>query len=205
MQVMLRRLWIQITADRKRFGVLVGMLLVGLLLWGRIIVTSNLPRTAVATPDDPGTSSSARPRDGAASTPDKPEAPAVTVALATAPNRDPLVISLKHFPKPTSVVQLNTDDPKSGLEAAENEQQSEARLTEQLRALVGRFKLEAVMQGRPMAVINGKTYRLYSWIPAVGNSEVRFQLVQVRHRSVILECEGRRFKLMMHYPGEEER
>ena len=51
MQLVLRRLWIQITSDRKRFGLLCAMLLIGLLLWGRIIVTSNLPRTAIA--DDP--------------------------------------------------------------------------------------------------------------------------------------------------------
>jgi hypothetical protein len=78
-------------------------------------------------------------------------------------------------------------------------------LIRELKALVDRFTLEAVMQGRPMAVINGKTYRLYSWIQAVGNDKYRFQLVEVGHRSVVLEYEGRRFRLRMDFPGSEER
>ena len=46
----LRRIWIQLTTDRKRFGILCAMVALGLLLWGRLIVVSNLPRTAVAEP-----------------------------------------------------------------------------------------------------------------------------------------------------------
>ena len=50
MMLKLQRMWVQITADRKRFGVLCGAVLVGLLLWSRLIVVSNLPRTAIAEP-----------------------------------------------------------------------------------------------------------------------------------------------------------
>ena len=60
------------------------------------------------------------------------------------------------------------------------------------------------MQGR-MAVINGKTFRLLSWIPAGKPGEALFQLTKIGHRSVNLECEGRRFRLKMDYPGSEER
>ena len=59
--VVLRRLWIQITSDRKRFGVLCAMLVLGLLLWGRIIVTTNLPRTAMAVDDGLGSAAPADP------------------------------------------------------------------------------------------------------------------------------------------------
>lgn len=201
MQLVLRRLWIQITSDRKRFGLLCSMMLLGMLLWGRIIVTSNLPRTAVAQPAGVDPNNLAGPGGGI----DKDDGPPKSVRLARTPVRDPLLVSDEHFPKPTSVELMNQDGPKFGRQAAEDLQQAEARLTEELRALVSRFRLEGVMQGRPMAVINGKTYRIYNWIPAEDNDQVLFQLVEVGHRSVILECEGRRFKLRMNYPGIEER
>ena len=205
MQLVLRRLWIQITSDRKRFGLLCAMLMLGMLLWGRIIVTSNLPRTAVAT--DPLVSGAPRPltNGGPPGGADKVDGPPRRIMLAQIPLRDPLLISDVHFPKPTSVELLGQDDPKFGGHKAENVRQAEARLTEELRVLVNRFTLEGVMKGRPMAVVNGKTYRLHSWIPAVKRDDILFQLLEVGDRSVILECKGRRFKLNMNYPGIEER
>ncbi|MHC4082212.1 MAG: hypothetical protein ACYTGY_04720 [Planctomycetota bacterium] len=199
---MLRRLWIQITSDRKRFGILCAMLALGLLLWGRIIVTSNLPRTAMANGDDPNLLLPPDPGPGSS---DKPLGPPVKVTLARQPRRDPFLISDEHFPKPTPVEVLPQDGSKSGGNATENTNRTDERLTRELRAQVDRFKLTAVMQGRPMAVINGKSYRLYSWIQAVGNDEYRFQLVEVGDRSVVLEYEGRRFRLRMVFPGNEER
>lgn len=203
MQLVLRRLWIQITADRKRFGLLCTMLVIGLLLWGRIIVTSNLPRTAVA--DRPGAVAAGKtPNNGYSGTPDKYTGRRQQVKLARRPARDPVMISERHFPKPTPVVLLGQDNPKFGPDAAENGEQAEAQLTEQLRHLVSGFRLEGVMQGR-MAVVNGKTFRLHSWIPAGQPGEALFQLTEIGHRSVTLECEERRFRLQMDYPGNEER
>jgi hypothetical protein len=200
--VVLRRLWIQITSDRKRFGVLCVMLALGLLLWARIIVTANLPRTAMADGDGPG---SGPPPAIAGTASDKPLAPPVPVKLARQPHRDPFLISAEHFPKPTPVEVLTHNDPKFGGNGDENTDRANERLIEELTALVDRFTLEAVMQGRPMAVINGKTYRLYSWIPAVGNDQIRFQLVEVGHRSVVLQYENHRLRLRMDFPGSEER
>lgn len=202
MLLVLRRFWIQITSDRKRFGVLCAMLALGLLLWGRIIVTSNLPRTAVA---GDGNSLLGNPTTNGGAGSDKHKGPPVQVRLSRLPGRDPFRISDTHFPKPTPVDGLPEDPAKLPGDATENLEQAEARLTAKLRALVERFKLEAVMQGRPMAVINGNTYRLYSWIPAIGNDQVHFRLEEVGHRSVTLQCEGRRFELHMDYPGSEER
>lgn len=204
MQLVLRRLWIQITSDRKRFGLLCATLLIGLLLWGRIIVTSNLPRTAVA--DDPPGNIGLHPPVGA--TPvrgtDKPATRTVEVALARTTDRDPMLISNRHFPKPTPVVLLGQDDPKFGPDATENGEQAEARLTEELRQLVSKLKLEGVMQDT-MAVISGKTLRINEWIPAGKPGQALFHLIEIGHRSVTLECEGRRFRLQMDYPGSEER
>lgn len=204
MQLVLRRLWIQVTSDRKRFGLLCAMLLIGLLLWGRIIVTSNLPRTAVA--DDPVIHVGPRPLTGSRNTggTDKHSTRTVAVTLARTTDRDPLEISNRHFPKPTPVVLLGQDNPKFDPDGAENGEQADARLTEELRQLVGKLKLEGVMQNT-MAVISGKTFRLNAWIPAGKPGQALFQLSEIGHRSVTLECEGRRFSLQMDYPGSEER
>ncbi|MEE9130124.1 MAG: hypothetical protein V3T84_08905 [Phycisphaerales bacterium] len=205
MPVILRRLWIQLTADRRRFGALCATALLGLLLWARIIVTSNLPRTAVA--DESAAARDDRNSDGArppAVSDNRRRAP-VNVQLAEFPIRDPFLISDQYFPKPTSLDVLPQDQAKLQERPAEISRDPEALVATQLRGLVGRFTLEAVMQGRPMAIINGRTHQLGDWIPAVGNAAVRFRLVDVRYRSVVLECEGHRFELKMEPPGAHDR
>jgi len=49
----LEQLWQQATADKKRFGIFVTIFAVGLLLWGRLILLSDVPRVATADEDDP--------------------------------------------------------------------------------------------------------------------------------------------------------
>jgi len=200
MQLLLRRLWIQITSDRRRFGLLCAMLAVGMLLWARIIVTTNVPRTVIADPKLP-VGGPPPPNDGS----DKRRGPPVTVALARTCARNPLVISDLDFPKPTVVEMVGQENGKLGPEATEDVRQAEARLTTELMALANRFTLEGVMQGHPMAVINGRTYQLGDWIQAVDNSRHLFQLVEVANRSVLVECEGRRFKVTMDEPGSNSR
>ncbi|MCZ6836427.1 MAG: hypothetical protein O7G85_11690 [Planctomycetota bacterium] len=43
-----RRFWTWLNADRKRFSLACLLTLFGLLLWSRLILVSNLPRTAIA-------------------------------------------------------------------------------------------------------------------------------------------------------------
>lgn len=47
----LNRLWRQMTADKKRFGIMLSLVCVGLLLWGRLILLEKVPRIATADPD----------------------------------------------------------------------------------------------------------------------------------------------------------
>ena len=205
MPVILRRLWIQLTADRRRFGALCATVLLGLLLWARIIVTSNLPRTAVA--DESAAARDDRSLDGAPSpgvSDNRRRAP-VNVQLAEFPIRDPFLINDQYFPKPTSLDMLPQDQAKLLEGPAEISRDPEALVAMQLRGLVGRFTLEAVMQGRPMAVISGRTFQLGDSIPAVDNEAVRFRLTEVRPRSVVLECDGHRFELKMEPPGARDR
>ena len=76
----LKRMWLQITADRRRFGLFCGLLLVGLLLWARIIVIARPARTAVAQPLIQTAIEQAMTSDNVN----------IPVSLQSEPNRNPL-------------------------------------------------------------------------------------------------------------------
>lgn len=54
-----KRGWTWLTASRKRFSLVLSLVIVGLLLWSRLIMLSNLPRTAIA--EDEASSDKASP------------------------------------------------------------------------------------------------------------------------------------------------
>jgi len=196
----LQRIWVQITADRKRFGILCAMCLVGLLLWARIIIIAKPPRTAVADEEQPAAQASA---DGdAAAAVGRSKRP-IQVSLWEQPTRDPFLIREEYYPKSTPIDPMNTNGGKSGPKQAEDPETAEARLMARLERGVEQLSLQAVVKGTPtMAVINGAMYRPGSWIPLPGDEQIRVQLVEVNDRSVGLEFRGRRFTLVMPYPGE---
>ena len=199
MMLMLRRLWVQLTADRRKFAALCVMVGLGLLLWARLIVISNMPRTAVADEEAPAAAQTPAPQRTEES--DNRQTCPVPVALAFAPQRDPFVISDRHFPRPTSVGDLATEPAKSGAQQAEDPEQAEARLRARIQALVDQFTLDAAMSSASLAVIGGKTYQQGARVPALGSEQIFFTLAQVRQRSVVLVYEGRRFELKMNGPG----
>jgi hypothetical protein len=173
---------------------LCAMLGVGLLLWARLIVISNAPRTAVAGDEEP----SAAAKDPITALHDhRPPRKPVHIALETQPDRDPFVISERFFPKPTPLPELTSERDKSDLQSVEDEQHVEARLT----ALVEQFSLDAVFSSAGMAVINGKRYRQGDRVPAVEAKDVSFMLAEVRYRAVVLTYEEHRFDLRMDRPG----
>lgn len=202
MRVLLNRIWIQLSTDKRKFGLFSVLVLAGLLLWARIIVISNLPRTVVAGEQGPEAVANGRASGEEAAPPADREAARPRVRLSREPARDPFVISPDHYPKRVLVTDLDSERGKSDGQQTEDAQRAEARINAQLKTLLDRFRVEAVLTEPPMAVINNRTYRLGSWIPAVGNEQVWFQLVEVRSRRVILEYEGRRFELRIPTPGE---
>jgi hypothetical protein len=67
-------------------GVFMFVLVAGLLLWARLMMVSNLPRTAVADDEQPSNASDTRGIEGAS---DKPGAKSTQVNIAPTPNPDP--------------------------------------------------------------------------------------------------------------------
>lgn len=223
MPVQLRRLWIQLTSNRKRFGLLCAALCVGMLLWARLIVVSRMPRTAIAD-DGPASAgevakvdrrgdadpsriaSDGRELRVSGADQSAPPSTPLRVALHRTPARDPFVISPQFLPRanpfdPSSQSAANA--PKLPPNPVEESAQAQARITAQLLAAVDRLKLDAAVAGS-MAVINGKTYRLGDVVvggnPA-GSEPVQFRLAEVKTRSAILECQNRRFEIHMPLPG----
>lgn len=208
MSLLLRRFWIQLSADRRRLGALCALVLVGAVLWGRNMLDAPSSTLGDTTPNAPGTA----PGNGGRA--DNEDLPVLNVVLDHVPHRDPLSIDLTAFPRPTQITVLPKEDPKSGGNEAEIEQRRRAALL----ALADRFVLEAVMIGRPLAVINGRTYRTRDYVPqneverkldyevpVVGKPDIKFELVRIVSREdqgdgefmtyVVLEYEGSEFRV----------
>lgn len=204
MNLWLQRLWIQLTADRKRFGALCVMVAIGLLLWARVILVSKPPRTAVAD-EVPQTVAAASENQTGRSAGDKVQRvdasrQRVAITLADRPSRDPFRISDVYFPEPTHH-DINMGNPeKSGSDSAENTPDPDALRTGFLRSLAAKLELEAVMTGRPMAIINGRTYQIGDQIAVPGEDAVSFELLEIGIHSAVVGTEGRRFDLQMNTP-----
>ncbi len=196
--MLLKRYWVQLTADRKKFGMLCGMIGIGLLLWARLIVISNTGRTAMA---EPGASTEVvAPASNDQHTSDNQSKQAIHLRLADQPIRDPFQISEVHFPKPKSEATLPADPGKSDPEPAEDPLLAEARIQAHLQSMVDAMLLDGVLNSSGLALINGRTYRLGDRIPA-GDEHTVFVLVEILQRSVILTFEDRQFEMKMRVPG----
>jgi hypothetical protein len=194
-------MWVQLTSDRKRFGALVAVCLIGLLLWARIIIVSNPPRTAVAGQESNSSASDAD--EGGESTShighaESARAPALPVMLAIAPNRDPFRINSEIFPKPILPNAEGSNGAKSASTSAEDALRGEEERTRLILSVAEGLALEAVMKGAQLAVIDGRMIRVGDRIVA-GKEPIEFVLIEVSDRAVVLECEARRIELRM--PG----
>lgn len=197
MLMKLRRIWIQVTADRKRFGALCVVLAVAMLLWARLIVVARMPRMAIA---DPASDAANSTEDGGPASPEQPKP--IQIVLASQPHHDPFVISPRYFPKPSSLTDSAALAGKSSPQPAEETYQIEARLAAALQAIIEQLRLEAVVSGS-LVVINGRTYRVGDSLVCSSKSgqTAQFRVEEVKHRSAVLECEGRRFEIQMASPG----
>lgn len=196
----LRRIWIQVASDRKRFGLLCGVIAVALLLWSRIIIISNVPRTAVADDESESEEVASHLLGDLAASENDASSGVTHITLERRPRRDPFVISNEHFPKPQSIDTTGEEQDKSAREPAEDAEAREARITARLRELVEGLSLEAVMSGPPpIALIDGESYRVGDAVPAGANG-THFTLVEVGQRKVVLQFQERRLTLEMNSP-----
>ena len=184
LNMLLRRFMVSLTADRRKFGVFCALLALGLLFWARIIVIKNLPRTVMA--DGEAVAVLADGGEGSEKWSDKNNPEVRSISLDLQPERDPFLLNEAYFPGNQKPASESGDGRKSASSSSEEPEQA-----------ISRLHLEAVMQGNPMAVISGRTYRPGDWIQAGGTESLQFMLIEVRRRSVVLEHAGRHFELRL--------
>lgn len=152
----LYRVWRQVTADKKKFGMLVTALAVGLLLWGRLLFVEKVPRIATA---DPALSAQDLDEHAGAGgegpmrvlTP----LPEVRVELSDRLSRDLFAFRHNHY-KPLPAEDIG----RGGVQPGQGVVDEQVRRRE-LEELAKSLRLQSVIRGDvPMVVINGRVLRV---------------------------------------------
>lgn len=181
--------------DRKKFAMMCTLLAVGLLLWARLLILQDVPKTGFADPVQSNTASQTK-----TTAPEGTEnvllqeLPIVYLDTSSQLTRDffsPLTSPSAGPDQDGHVTRShpNTDDESSEVAGAEFRERQEA-----FNADAERLKLESVILGEvPVAVINGKVLR-------VGDDIDGFVLEKVSARYVVLSRGVFRVDLKMEQP-----
>lgn len=191
MKKKMRRLWRQATADKKKFGILVTMVAVGLLLWGRLMLLEKVPRVATADPSTAtanagavvaGTGTGDQAGEDAVVL---PPLPVVAVDLD-----ESLSLDLFAFRHNRYKALPPRDIREGGVDSGQALDDVEVRRRE-LEELVKDLRLQSVIQGStPICVINGRLLR-------VGDSISGFEIASFGNRSAKVTRDGLTFTLNM--------
>jgi len=169
----LRQLIRHATADKKKLTLMLGLLAVMLLLWGRLLL-KQAPRSAVAEPQQ---TQQTEKQDAV-----QPVQPAqfsfretLRVDLPSVVRRDLFLFDKDRYPQST------LDAPQPDLEKSDSETPEVNRQIEEIRRWVDNLVLQGAVLGKePRAMINNRVYRL-------GETLNGFELVKVEPRQVILQ------------------
>jgi len=186
MNPVVRRVLAEMTADKKKLGVMVGLLAIGLLLWGRLLL-KDVPRTVVAEPADAIVDQSLnqdtledwhnKPADSATGLP-------VVAGLPTALTRDVFVLDA------TGYRALKSGDSSGGPKGAADHTDREFKIAQAKDAAIA-LRLEGMMQGdEPSVVINGE-------ILQQGQTINEFTVYRIEQNKVVLEMDGVLIRLSM--------
>jgi len=161
----------------------------GLLLWARIKILTNIPRTAIADPD----------AEVSVLVRTRPElADPQELRLPDRPATDPFRIDPARFPLPERLEPVSRLSPKRPDVPADDIPPEVAR-RRQLAELAAKFRLTAAGSGIEIAVLDGRTFRVGQSIEAADGT--RFRLVGIHGEGVVLECEGMSFDLDITRPN----
>ena len=165
----IRKIWQQLTSDRRRFGLFCGLLFVGLLLWARIIVIARPPRTAVAEPVIETKVATMLTSDNIF----------IPVSLESTPVKNPFALNEGVFPNQND----STDNMNAVVVNTTYSNESE---------FVASLKLEAVMG--EIAMINGKVVQIGDVVGFQGTKNPLL-LESVEGRGVVISAGNRRYEL----------
>lgn len=188
------RLWNRIKGelinDKRKLVMVTSLLAVALLLWGRLLL-KDVPRTAVADPDQTAEAQAPSPRTTPAPQTDRPAVVLPERALSGYRNifaADPIYFPQFHQ-DPTEPEKVKTAPKSTPDPVDENERQRAIR--ELVLAEAGRLTLQSTMLGRrDRALINGTLLE-------VGQSIHGFELKSVQTRQATLIRQGIEITLEM--------
>jgi len=178
-------------ADRKKLGMMVALLAVALLLWGRLLL-KRVPQTAVADPnaivvlDADGNVIAEKDKDDKKVDPKAFERKVVIVEIPSFITRD-IFAPGGRFTQATDETGNETSQEKSVDDSADREMQRRMAV----RAAATGLTLRTTVEGdKPLALINDK-------LVAPGEPINGFTLIRVGGRWVLLEMNGIYVRLEM--------
>jgi hypothetical protein len=171
----LQRTWKKLTADKKRFGLMVSLLVVGLLMWGRLLL-KQIPKSAVAQPG----ANQTEPEDMAGVDGFRLDGrKTVSVSLSDVSERNLFSLHDTDYKKMAEKSVPVADKPNLPPKKTENEIRAEFRT--QLQEQVAGLSLKTVVLGaNPQALINDRIY------PMGGQPLPGFVISKVTSRTVTL-------------------
>ncbi|MCC7191404.1 MAG: hypothetical protein IT444_01370 [Phycisphaeraceae bacterium] len=182
MSPVIKKLVNQLTADKKKLSIMLALVMVGMLLWGRLLL-KQVPRTAVANPSESLSAQTDKVIEEAREIARK----TINIDLPSALSRDVFTLNPAGYARiekvEATVTQVGKSDPKP---ADESEQVS----VTVLRAAKGLVLQTTMLGENPRAMINGQVLK-------PGEKIRGFELKQVNSRDVILEMEGIEVRLEM--------
>jgi len=165
----LRRLSLQLTADRRRFGIFCVLLAVGMLFWTRLIVIQDMPRVAMADPAESAATTSENIPASVKATVKR------VMHVAEGPIRNPFLANPHYYPLEEGIAKSPDEDSKS-----------DVRHADIVRSALMEHRLEAVMGS--VAVVSGQTYRVGMPIQDISGGDLQINLAEVRERSAVIRC-----------------
>lgn len=165
----IRRHSLQLTADRKRFGIFCALLAIGMLFWTRLIVIQDMPRVAMA---ETGLLESITSEKN-------PSVEAIpirrVIPVAEGPIRNPFQINPSYYPPV-----INNE------KSIDEESKSRLLPVDIVRSALSTHRLEAVMGS--VAVVSGQTCRVGMAVQDLTGGGHWIELAEVRDRSVLIRC-----------------
>lgn len=182
--------------DRRR-GISMALLLsiplmawaqpLGLLLWARLRLLTNIPRTAMATEEMEAKAKIEPP----SSLPDL-----ASVGLDERANRDPLQFNPEYFPRLNSQPHSDATGAKYPGEKVD-QMRTEAGTSASVRSAAEKIRLQALISGKSLAIIDDRTYRAGELLARESTGGIQFLLQSVGNDSVVVQAEGYEFKVRL--------
>lgn len=188
-------IWIRLTADRRKFGAMCGLAAVGILLWSRLILLEDVPRSTFADPDaeTPAHNASATTGsdDGASQNARRQRLPELRIELPTEDVRNLFVMRPEFLAHTAQVDPTPPVTPKSQTDPSEEIRERERKERIATEKAIRAMKLSSIVQGRtPIVVIDGRVLR-------VGDVHKGFRIARVTVSSVTLTKNSVEFELQM--------